>query len=64
MEDPTGEREVGNQPLEESPFSEKGRGVEITLKFIRHGLRTPSGELTGYGKEITKHKARESNLKT
>jgi len=39
---------------------EKGENVQITLKFIRHGLRTPSGELTDYGKETTRQKARES----
>lgn len=39
---------------------EKGKNVHMTLKFIRHGLRSPSGELTDYGKEITRQKVQES----
>ena len=52
---------------------EKGRNVDITLKFIRHGLRTPqttlpSGEVTGgylsdYGREVAKQKALEDKAK-
>lgn len=60
MEDAMEKPKIGNQIPEKSPFSEKGRNVHITLKFIRHGLRNPSGELTDYGKEITRQKARES----
>lgn len=39
---------------------ERGRNVHITLKFIRHGLRNPSGELTDYGREATRQKAQQS----
>lgn len=43
-------------PREEKSLSpEKGRNVNIRLKFIRHGLRSPSGELTDYGREVTRH---------
>lgn len=38
---------------------EKGRNVQITLKFIRHGLRNPSGELSDYGREATRQKAQD-----
>lgn len=38
---------------------QKGRNVHITLKFIRHGLRAPSGELTDYGREATRQKAQQ-----
>ena len=60
MEDAVENPKIGNQMPEKSPSSEKGENVQITLKFIRHGLRTPSGELTDYGKETTRQKARES----
>jgi len=60
MEDAVEKPRIVNQLPEKSPSSERGKNVQITLKFIRHGLRTPSGELTDYGKEITRQKARES----
>lgn len=60
MEDAIEKPKIESQLPEKSPYSEKGRNVDITLKFIRHGLRTPSGELTDYGKEVTRQKARES----
>ena len=73
MEDTTEKPEIGNQLPEKSPFSEKGRDVYITLRFIRHGERTPqttlpSGEKTGgtltdYGREVTKERARASGLR-
>ena len=64
MEDAVEKPEIENQLPEKSPFSEKGRNVRMTLKFIRHGLRAPSGELTDYGKEITRQKALESKSET
>lgn len=39
---------------------ERGRNVHMTLKFIRHGLRTPSGKLTDYGREATRKEAQQS----
>ena len=59
MEDATEKPKIGNQNPE-SPLSEKGKNVHIALKFIRHGLRSPSGELTDYGRETTRQKASES----
>ncbi len=41
---------------------EKGKNVRIVLKFIRHGERTKTGELTDYGREITKQRARDSGI--
>lgn len=72
MEDAMEKLKIGNQSPEEIPFSEKvlekGRNVHITIKFIRHGLRTPvvgktGGELTEYGRGVTRENARESGLK-
>lgn len=70
MEGVVGETKHENQPLEESTLSEKGRNVHITLKFIRHGERTPQttlpsgeiigGTLTDYGREVTRKTAKES----
>ena len=60
MEDVIREPKVDNLHQERSPLSEKGRNVHIALKFIRHGLRSPSGELTDYGRETTRQKASES----
>jgi len=51
-----------NQEKVQSP--DKGKNVHMTLKFMRHGLREPTGELTEYGKEITRKKARESKSNT
>lgn len=48
---------------EKEPFPEKGRNVYICLKFIRHGERTKEGELTDYGRKITREKATASGIK-
>jgi len=40
--------------------SERGRDVEIVLKFMRHGERSPEGELLDIGRRITREKAAES----
>lgn len=42
---------------------EKGENVKIVLKFIRHGERTIEGFLTDRGREATRQKANESNIK-
>lgn len=36
---------------------EKGANVELTLRVLRHGERTAEGELTDYGRVVTKEKA-------
>jgi hypothetical protein len=42
---------------------EKGANVQIQLKFIRHGERTPDTmQLTDYGREVTRERAGESEL--
>jgi hypothetical protein len=46
-----------------SPEQKKrGNNVEIILKFMRHGERTPEGLLTDYGREVTKERARGSGI--
>src|ERR1700722_2766923 len=46
-----------------SPEREKsGENVEIVLKFMRHGERDLDGNLTDYGRGITKERARESGI--
>lgn len=42
---------------------EKGANVQIVLKFMRHGEKAPSGELTEYGREVTRSRAQESGIK-
>ena len=41
--------------------SERGENVQVRVKFIRHGERTPEGELTDHGREITEDQAVESD---
>src|SRR3989344_942740 len=41
---------------------EKGRNVEVIVKIMRHGERNVTGELTDYGREITRQRAEESGL--
>lgn len=47
---------------EEEPSTERGENIRIVLKFIRHGERTKAGELTDYGREVTRQRARESKI--
>lgn len=42
---------------------EKGKNVKVILKFIRHGERAKTGELTDYGREITRQRARERGIR-
>lgn len=42
---------------------EKGKNVEILLKFMRHGERTEQGELTDYGRKITRQHVRQSGIR-
>lgn len=49
--------------LEQEPTKEKGANVSVRMKFIRHGERTKTSELTDYGREVTRKKAKESGLK-
>lgn len=41
---------------------ESGENVEIVLKFIRHGERDLEGNLTDYGRTVTKERAQESGV--
>ena len=41
---------------------ENGANVTIDVKFIRHGERTTDGELTDYGRDVTKQRAQESGI--
>lgn len=43
--------------------AEKGKNVRIVLKFIRHGERTKTGELTDYGRVVTRQRAEESGIR-
>lgn len=46
--------------LEAEPSAERGENVRIVLKFLRHGERTKTGELTEYGRDVTRQRAQES----
>lgn len=41
---------------------ERGKNVQIVLKFIRHGERDLEGSLTDYGRAVTRAKARGSGI--
>ncbi len=63
-------RPESSEPIEEikietekEPTKERGTNVLVRVKFIRHGERTPKGELTDYGRDIIVKKAAESGLK-
>ena len=47
---------------EQIPTPEKGAGVTILIKFIRHGERDKAGNLLDLGREITKARARGSGI--
>lgn len=46
----------------ESKEAERGSNVEIVIKMMRHGQRTPDGALTDSGRRITREMAQESGL--
>ena len=59
-----GERSHSEEEIiEQEKTPEKGANVLVQVKFIRHGERTKEGELTDYGREITRSNARKSGLK-
>lgn len=41
---------------------EKGKNVQIVLKFMRHGERDLDGNLTDYGRDVTRIRAQESGM--
>lgn len=41
---------------------EMSKNVLLILKFIRHGERTKGGELTDYGRQVTRQKAEKTEL--
>jgi len=48
---------------EKSPeIKDRGKNVVIVLKILRHGERTKEGELTDYGREVTRKRAQLSGL--
>lgn len=55
-------RSPEQMPSQEN-LPEKGANVRLVLKIIRHGERTKKGELTDYGREVTRKKAKESGIK-
>ncbi|MDD4902061.1 MAG: hypothetical protein PHE24_02905 [Patescibacteria group bacterium] len=48
--------------LDQEPILEKGANVSITVKFIRHGERDKESNLTDYGREVTRERARASGV--
>lgn len=48
--------------LERESTPEKGAGVTILIKFMRHGERDRAGNLLDLGREITKARAEESGI--
>ena len=48
--------------FEKGQAKETGRKVLLILKVIRHGERTKDGELTDYGRTVTRQKAGEAAL--
>ena len=50
-------------PQEQKESLERGKNVEIVLKFLRHGERDKEGRLTDYGRSVTAERARESGIK-
>ena len=47
--------------VENKERSERGENVQVRVKFLRHGERTPEGELTDYGRKVTKEQAIDSD---
>lgn len=51
------------EQFEEEVSPERGTNVHIDIRFIRHGEKTPEGMLTDYGREVTRQKAHEHDIK-
>ena len=51
------------KPQSESKEREFGANVQMTVKMMRHGQRTPQGALTEAGREDTRERAQASGLK-
>lgn len=58
------EKTQQEEVMEQEPQNERGLNVFIRLKFIRHGEKTKVGELTNYGRKITRENADKSNIKS
>ncbi len=51
-----GHKELSLRKIETRESLENGKNVEVVIRFLRHGERTPEGELTDYGRQETKSK--------